>query len=191
MTDYRILNNNLVYDFENIIKVPQNNNDYFTIEQSIFYKKAIDVKFKIEAEINFLNFFLIIKSFVNNLIYSPQGILIIVQNENDSSFVTFFQNIDFFKKLTYTAFCKWAFNQIAKDALYVSNNHIYSFTIFFSTDKPIINLKPNYPWNDAIINTFWKGIDYEIDHDEIIKQKNAYIEKLEKRLKDLQETIKK
>lgn len=108
-----------------------------------------------------------------------------------NDFLTINKDVSFFKKIGYTRFIKWFTEQLNNDRKYIEENGVYSYIFTFETNREIKNLKPNYPWNNYIINNFWKNLELEISSEEIIYKKNIYIKELEKKIKLLENKHKK
>lgn len=186
MTDYRMLNDNLIKDFDNLIKIPQNPKSLFRISYDTNYKKSVEIFIKHDEEVDLLNLYLIIKSFTKNLEYLPSSVLLTIKNLNEQSFVTFHRDVGFFKNITFAKFAKWFAAQLKNDEHYLHQYGLYSFVIIFKTNKETSFLKPNYPWKNEILEIFWKNLNEEIETDKIIEEKNLIIEDLKKKLSELQ-----
>lgn len=180
---------NCIIDYENKIKINQNENEYFEITKSKNWINSIDIKLKLNEEINFLNLFLIIKSFIKNtefFCYKMSSIII----KEDEDVITENILLNQFTNMTYWEFEKWIIDKITMDNKYITDKKdFYGIRIVFS--KKIIEnlnkkynldvlkyLKPKYPWKDEIIKEI-KLYDY-IKNKELEKIKKK-IEKGEKR----------
>ena len=58
---------NCILDEKYIIKIPQNDIGYFKISKSKTWKNSIDIGFNIKEEIDILNLFIIVKSYIKNI----------------------------------------------------------------------------------------------------------------------------
>ena len=58
---------NCLIDKNNEIKINQNNKSFFIIQKSDNWINSIDVKINVKEEIDILNLFLIIKSYIKNI----------------------------------------------------------------------------------------------------------------------------
>lgn len=181
-----MLNDNLIWDYENLIKIPQNKNTFFNISLSKDYKEGIEITIKQGEEIDLLNLYLIVKSFVLNLRYLPKQVLITIKNTNEPAFITFNKDVSFFKEITFNKFTKWFLDQLKRDEFYLSPFGVYSYTVIFATSENISYIKPEYPWKNQILNFFWKNIKEEISTEKIIEEKDKIIEELLQRIKELE-----
>jgi hypothetical protein len=93
-----------VLDEKNDIKIPQSENKFFNIKKSKVYKNSLEISFDPLKETDILNLFLILKSYVNNLIYIPNNFLITIENVGEKEFIAFNTNIVEFKNLKYFSF---------------------------------------------------------------------------------------
>lgn len=166
------------------IKIPQNDTSFFEIKKKKDYKNCIEILFDIEKDVDLINFFLILKSFVLNIKYMPIRILITLKENQENFNVVLNKDINFFKKIGYNNFVKWFTEQIENDKQYVKKNSVYSYIIIFNTKKDLEDITPLYPWRNEILKTFFKNIDGEINYESIIKKKDEYIKKLEEELKE-------
>lgn len=180
-----MITDNLCYDEQSSIQIPQNDSTFFIIKKSIFYKNAIDIFFDINEKIDFVNFFFIIKSFSNNLIFLPKMFLITIKNQDERGVVTFNQDPFFFKQMTYAKFVKWVIAQIENDKFYINNEKLYFISVVMFSTKPIDNLVPKYPWKKEIIDVFYKNINEELNYEKLLLEKNKEIDLLKKKIQKL------
>jgi len=181
---------NCIIDYNNKIKIDQNENSYFEIIKSKNWVNSIDIKLKLNEEINFLNLFLIIKSFIKNTEFFCYKMSSVVIKENEDIIITENILINQFASMSYWEFEKWIIDKITIDNKYVTDKKdFYGIRIVFS--KKIIEnlnkkysidvlnyLKPKYPWKDDLLKEV-KLKDYmKINELEKIKRK---IEKGEKK----------
>lgn len=177
------MNENCFLDFNNEIKIPQNKINFFIIEKSNDWANSIDIKIKIKEEIDFLNLFLIIKSFVNNIEFFCFKITTIIIKEDQDLIVTENLFLNHFSKINYWEFEKWMIEKISIDLKYIEDDkNFYGLRIIFSKD--IINslnkkyncevlnfLKPKFPWEKRILEETKTNNFVKIDELETIKKK--------------------
>lgn len=158
-------NDNLIIDKENKVLIPQNNKVNFKIKKSIFIKNCIEIKIIPFSEVDMINLYLIIKSYVSNLIYVSVNIFTYVNNKNDNGFIVYNSNITEFKNLSYYGFFKWFYEQSSEDWKYIKEDGEYYFMINYTIeifDMDLLDyLKPKYPWNSTIIEKMTKLKDNE------------------------------
>jgi len=173
---------NCILDEENIIKIPQNNLEYFKIEKSKDWKNCIDIELNIKKEINILNLFIIIKSYIKNIEFFCFKMSTIVKNSEDI-FITENLMINQFLKMNYWDFEQWLLEKIYLESKYVSEEKdLYAIRLSFQKkiieglnskyDKDVLKyLKPVYPWKEKILEEL-KIIDYIKDSEieKIIKK---------------------
>jgi hypothetical protein len=197
------MNENCEIDYKNKIKIPQNNKFYFIIEKSKNWVNSIDIKIKTKEEIDFLNLFLIIKSFIKNTEFFCYKITTLIIKEENDIIITENLILNQFVKMSYWEFEKWIIEKITFDKKYITDDKdFYGIRIVFS--KKIIEnlnkkynietleyLKPKYPWKKEILkeisieNYFKKNelekikekIEKGIDKKELIAYINELIKK--------------
>jgi hypothetical protein len=197
------MNENCEIDYKNKIKIPQNNKFYFIIEKSKNWVNSIDIKIKTKEEIDFLNLFLIIKSFIKNTEFFCYKITTLIIKEENDIIITENLILNQFVKMSYWEFEKWIIEKITFDKKYITDDKdFYGIRIVFS--KKIIEnlnkkynietleyLKPKYPWKKEILkeisieNYFKKNelekikekIEKGIDKKELIAHINELIKK--------------
>lgn len=183
-------NNNIIIDTYNKIQIPQNENSFFMIKKSCYIKNTIEIHIQPFEEINSLNLYLMIKSYVCNIIYVPSNIFISIKNTDEKSFIAYNSNISEIKHLTYYGFLKWFYEQLHHDWKYIKENGSYFLLITYTIDTFDSNLlnyiKPVFPWKSELIEKFNK---LKIDEEYYIKtieiQKNE-IKKLQKKIEELE-----
>lgn len=156
---------------KNIIKISQNKKNDFIIEKSDKWRNSIIIKFEINEEIDYINLFLILKSYCLNQkypVFSVSSLLIdedlnkyiICQNETRS----FINKIDYFK------FMEWVNFRISEDERYKKKKNFAGFLLLFNNSimdianknkkYDILNyLKPQFPWNLEWLNIFKKDMN--------------------------------
>jgi hypothetical protein len=79
---------NCFLDYDKKIKINQNDKNYFEIEKSKNWLNSIDIKIKIKEEIDFLNLFLIMKSFIKNVEFFCYKMRTIIIKEDEDVIIT-------------------------------------------------------------------------------------------------------
>lgn len=195
---------NCMLDEKNIIKIPQNDLEYFKIEKSKDWKNSIDIELNIKKEINILNLFIIIKSYIKNIEFFCFKMSTIVK-KSENIFITENLMINQFLKMNYWDFEQWLLEKIYLENKYVSEEKdLYAIRISFQKkiieglnskyDKDVLKyLKPVYPWKEKIFEEL-KIINYIKDSEieKIIKkiEKNSKKEVIIEDLKNLLKKIK-
>ena len=190
------MNDNCILDKKNQVKIPQNKNRYFKIEKSKEWSNCIDVLTSKE-EIDILNLFLIIKSYIKNMeFYCYKMSIIILKKELNDTIITENMMLNYFIKISYWEFENWFIDRLHNDLKYITEKEdLYGFRIVFQSkiieglnkkyNGDVLEiLKPIYPWKDEIL----KSYKIDITEIEIIKKEN---EKLKKENEDNKDTIKK
>ena len=177
---------NCILDENNIIKIPQNELQCFIIKKSKNWKNSIDVEFDIKKDIDILNLFIIIKSYIKNIEFFCFKMSTIVKKNDDEIFITENLMINQFIKISYWDFEKWLLEKIYSESKYISDNKdLYAITLSFQKkiidglnlkyNKDVLEyLKPIYPWKKEIFE--------EINIKNYIKENDIekIIEKIEK-----------
>lgn len=177
---------NCILDENNIIKIPQNELQYFIIKKSKNWKNSIDIEFDIKKDIDILNLFIIIKSYIKNIEFFCFKMSTIVKKNDDEIFITENLMMNQFIRMSYWDFEKWLLEKIYSESKYISDNKDL-YAIMLSFQKKIIDglnlkynkdvleyLKPIYPWKKEIFE--------EINIKNYIKENDIekIIEKIEK-----------
>lgn len=179
---------NLIVDYENSIKIPQNEREFYEINQSLDLNYSIEVVIKPFDDINTINLFLIIKSYLNNLIYIPHMLLIMVKKNNEN-FVAHSLNSSYFKEMSYLSFAEWFYKNLKEDWMYMNDESLYSFIFTYPInvfDRDLLRfIKPKYPWKTNLFVDLANNIKNERFYIETIDKQKKKIEELEKKLKDI------
>jgi hypothetical protein len=147
---------NCILDYDCVIKIPQNEKKIFNIKKSENWKNSIDIEFDIKEEINILNLFIIIKSYIKNIEFFCFKMSTIVKKK-ENIFVTENLMINQFIKMSYWDFEIWIIDKIYSETKYISEEKdLYAIRVSFQ--KKIIeglnskykkdvleHLKPSYP----------------------------------------------
>ena len=194
MLTHSIMNSNCILDKKERIKIPQNKNKYFMIEKSKEWTYCIDILTSKE-EIDILNLFLIIKSYIRNMeFYCYKMSVIIIKKELKDTIITENMMLNYFIKVSYWEFENWFMDRLHNDLKYVTQKEdLYGFRIVFQSkiieglnkkyNEDVLEiLKPIYPWKDEIL----KSYKIDITEIEIIKEEN---QKLKKEKEDNKNTI--
>ena len=177
---------NCFLDYDKKIKINQNDKNYFEIEKSKNWLNSIDIKIKIKEEIDFLNLFLIMKSFIKNVEFFCYKMRTIIIKEDEDVIITENLLINQFINMSYWDFEKWIVDKINIDDKYVTDNKdFYGIRLVFS--KKIIEnlnkkykidtleyLKPKYPWKEELLK--------EIKLENYIK--DSQLEKIKKKIEN-------
>lgn len=196
MLTHSIMNDNCILDKKKQIKIPQNKNKYFIIEKSKEWSNCIDILTSKE-EIDVLNLFLIIKSYIRNMqFYCYKMSVIIVKKELKDTIITENMMLNYFLKASYWEFENWFMDRLHNDLKYITQKEdLYGFRIVFQSkiieglnkkyNEDVLKiLKPIYPWKDDIL----KSYKIDLNEIEIIKEEN---QKLKKENEDNKDIIKK
>jgi len=190
------MNDNCILDKKNQVKIPQNKNRYFKIEKSKEWSNCIDILTSKE-EIDILNLFLIIKSYIKNMeFYCYKMSIVILKKELNDTIITENMMLNYFIKISYWEFENWFIDRLHNDLKYITEKEdLYGFRIVFQSkiieglnkkyNEDVLEiLKPIYPWKYEILESY----KIDITEIEIIKKEN---EKLKKENEDNKDTIKK
>lgn len=161
---------NLLLDKKHSIQIPQNNNSFFEIKKNTKWQNSIIIQLNISEELNYINLFFIIKSFILNTEYPPYTICtsfirnkreIITQKEQSS----WFKNIDFY------SFINWINFRLLNDSKYEPTDSFYGIIFIYSKDLIYLKekeyvtenileiLKPIYPWTPEWLKFFQDQIE--------------------------------
>jgi hypothetical protein len=180
---------NCILDYDCVIKIPQNEKKIFNIKKSENWKNSIDIEFDIKEEINILNLFIIIKSYIKNIEFFCFKMSTIVKKK-ENIFVTENLMINQFIKMSYWDFEIWIIDKIYSETRYISEEEdLYAIRVSFQ--KKIIEglnskykkdvleyLKPSYPWKKDIIEDLkLKNYIKESEIEKIIKKLEENSEK--------------
>lgn len=179
------MNNNCILDKENYIKIPQNKDKCFKIEKSEEWSNCIDI-LTWKEEIDILNLFLIIKSYIRNMeFYCYKMSVIILKKELKDTIITENMMLNYFIKINYWEFENWFMDRLHNDLKYVTEKEdLYGFRIVFQSkiieglnkkyNEDVLKiLKPVYPWKKEILNTY----KIDLTEMEIIKKENERLKK--------------
>ena len=186
-----IMKENCILDEKNIIKIPQNDIENFNISKSKTWKNSIDIGFNIKEEIDILNLFIIVKSYIKNIEFFCFKMSTVIKKKEEDIFITENLMLNQFIKMSYWEFEKWLLEKIHYDSKYISDDKdLYAITIFFQSKiieglnlkykKDVLNiLKPIYPWKQEILQEInIKNYIKENEIEKIIKKmENDYDKK--------------
>ena len=180
-----IMNNNCILDKTNYVKIPQNKDKYFKIEKSKEWSNSIDV-LTWKEEIDILNLFLIIKSYIRNMeFYCYKMCVIILKKELKDTIITENMMLNYFIKINYWEFEAWFIDRLHNDIKYVTEKEdLYGFRIVFQSkiieglnkkyNEDVLEiLKPAYPWKKEILDTY----KIQLAEIELIKKENEELHK--------------
>lgn len=180
---------NLFLDFKSDVKIPISENNFLLIEKTNIVSNSIEISFDPRKEINLLNLYITIKSYLNNLEFLPNSFLISIKNLEEKAFVVSNVYAYEFKNVKYFGFIRWYKNQVEEDWKYFRNLEKYSYIVTYPTDvfdkKKLKYLKPIFPWSHAIIEEMNKVYMREEELLEVIKQKDEEITRLKKELEKI------
>ena len=187
------MNNNCILDKKSYIKIPQNKNRYFKIEKSKEWSNCIDV-LTWKEEVDILNLFLIIKSYIKNMeFYCYKMCVIILKKELKDTIITENMMLNYFIKINYWEFETWFMDRLHNDLKYVTEKEdLYGFRIVFQSkiieglnkkyNEDVLEiLKPAYPWKKEILDTY----KIELAEIELIKKENEKLKKENNNNKDI------
>ena len=196
MLTHSIMNSNCILDKKEQIKIPQNKNKHFMIEKSKEWAYCIDILTSKE-EIDILNLFLIIKSYIRNMeFYCYKMSVIIIKKELKDTIITENMMLNYFIKVSYWEFENWFMDRLHNDLKYITQKEdLYGFRIVFQSkiieglnkkyNEDVLEiLKPIYPWKDEIL----KSYKIDITEIEIIKEENQKLKNtIDRLVKELEE----
>ena len=196
---------NCLLDKEKKIKIPQNNKSDFVISKSNEWINSIDIEFNPKEEIDILNLFLIVKSFIKNIEFFCYKMATIIKKENEDIIITENLLMNQFMKMSYWDFENWIIDKLHIDSKYMEEDKcLYSIRLSFQ--KKIIEglnkkynedvlkyLKPIYPWKNIILDELnIKNYIKELELEKILKkvEKNADKEDIIRDIKSLIDKLK-
>lgn len=174
----------LIYDNKKPI-IWQNDNQIFIIKKHNSWNWCIEVKFDYYKDVNYINLFLIFKSFLLDISLYCYAITSTYIDKKNNILISENLSIKRFKKIKFDDFIEWYENRITSDKKYEISDEFISLVFHF--EKNIIKLKnieldnvsPKFPWNEKMIS-FLNEEELNIE-----KLKNK-IKKLEKRIKEIE-----
>lgn len=184
---------NLFLDNENLIKIPQNSDVSFNIFLSKLIENAVQIDVFYLKFVNVLNLYLIIKSFLCNLKYISDKLLIVVSNEEGVFFVVDNLNPVFFKNISFNNFYLWFHEKLLEDWKYLDNSKFYSFVITYQKGTYLTEtlsiLKPVYPWKEEILIKIIKIIEKEENFLNVIEVQKKKIEEQNQKIEEYEKEI--
>lgn len=185
--------NNLILDLNNTIKISQNLNTYFVISKSLNMKDSIEIKIQPYEDIDMLNLYLMIKSYIMNVIYVSSNFFIIVKNKNEKEFIACNVSTNELKNLSYYGFINWFYDELHNDWKYIKDDGEYFFIITYPMDifdKDLITfLRPRYPWDSKILSFLTKLKSNEEYYIITIENQKKEIENLKKEIENQKKEI--
>ena len=162
--------NNCLLDYKNNVQIPQNNIDFFKIFCDPKWKYSIQIKFDTSKEIDYLNLFLIIKSYLYNETCLTYAIGTCFEDLNSKRVITQKENMLKIKTMDYLYFCEWINHRIKKDGFYEKKDDFYGILILFEPNIVVLRnlenkieilniLKPTYPWTLKWLDFLNKNVD--------------------------------
>ena len=116
--------NNCYFSKKN--NIPQNKKNFFVIKKDIKWKWSISISFNLNEEIEYLNLFLILKSYLYNDTITLYSIGTSFYNLENNSIITQKENIKFLKRMSYDEFLDWIGYRIRNDWKYNKSKNFYS-----------------------------------------------------------------
>jgi len=196
---------NCLLDKEKKIKIPQNNKSDFVISKSNEWINSIDIEFNPKEEIDILNLFLIVKSFIKNIEFFCYKMATIIKKENEDIIITENLLMNQFMKMSYWDFENWIIDKLHIDSKYMEEDKcLYSIRLSFQKkiieglnkkyDEDVLKyLKPIYPWKNIIMDELnIKNYIKELQLEKILKkvERNAPKEDIIKDIKSLIDKLK-
>lgn len=176
--------NNLIVDKEFKVLIPQNMNTNYVIKKSSYWKNSIEIGFIFSEEIDYINLYLILKSYCLSTIWPVVYVCPSILNKKDEIVVFQKESPSFIKNIDFIKFKEWISYRLLDQEHYEKSEEFmnyYSILLIFNEnivylelmrDNDILSwLKPNYPWNDQIINFFEK----DISNLELVKKQNELL----------------
>lgn len=161
---------NIIIDQIGETKIPQNNDKFFSIKKYDKWRYSLEIKFETVENLNYLNLFFILKSFVLNKEYPPYAICTSFTKEN-KHIISQKESITWFKNIDYYDFIDWINFKILHDSKYEPTENFYAIILIFSKDFIIVKekenkiedilskIKPIYPWTPEWLNNFQNQIE--------------------------------
>lgn len=191
------MSDNCVLDLENKILIPQNNLKFLDINISKEWKYSIDIIFE-SNDINFLNLYLSVFSYIKNIEFFCYRIsTIVINKDKNDTIITENQLMNRFLNYNLWEFEDWLRTRITEDKKYSINDNEVVNGIRISFQKNIIEglnvkyntntlkyLKPIYPWKIEVLEQNKINISKEIRLNETIKSLKEKIKLLESKIKD-------
>jgi hypothetical protein len=196
---------NCLLDKEKKIKIPQNNKSDFIISKSNEWINSIDIEFNPKEEIDILNLFLIVKSFIKNIEFFCYKMATIIKKENEDIIITENLLMNQFMRMSYWDFENWIIDKLHIDSKYMEEDKcLYSIRLSFQKkiieglnkkyDEDVLKyLKPIYPWKNIILDELnIKNYIKELELEKILKkvEKNVPKEDIIKDIKLLIDKLK-
>lgn len=161
--------NNCCIDIEEKIKIPQNFKKSFIIDKSRNWKYAIRIKIDLNDDIDFINLFLILKSYALNQDLPAYAFAVCFEDET-KTIVAEKQGISFLKKISYENFTEWLSFRLKNDSKYDNKDNFYCLLILYNKNLIFLknkdlsydslqHLRPEYPWSDEWLSYFSKSLD--------------------------------
>lgn len=171
--------NNCKINLKKIHKIPQNNKSFFIIQKNKNWNNCIEIKFNLEEDIDYLNLYFILKSYILNYINPVYAIAICYIDINNKLIIAQKEYNVFIKKMSYISFIEWINYRVNNDWKYEKSENFMSILLMFDKNLTILNnskyktdtLKlfvPIYPWTQKWYNFF----ENNIDEVEILKNQN-------------------
>jgi hypothetical protein len=180
---------NCIVDYDDSVRIPQNEEDFFLIEKSKTWKHSIQISFNMNHTIDYLNLFFILKSYALDNFCPCYAFGTSFLSLNNKMIITQKESIDFIKKTNFDKFSEWINYRIKNDWEYEKRNNFYSLLLVF--EKNLITLnnqkydtdliakwKPKYPWTPEWVKYFEKSMEYTKFLEEKIKSLENELKKI-------------
>ena len=172
-------------DLSNRVKIPQNRDSFFEIVKSNDWKHTIDLIIKIKEIIDYMNMYIIIRSYLSSIIYPFTEITIKIKKNNDTV-ITEKINSSTVLKMNYYEFQKWAQYRINYDLKYYDDSSFYCFSFisnpYVVKNKDLFYIKPIYPWKESLLKEVRSVENKEIVYEKIIEKQKKKIYLLTKKI---------
>ena len=133
----------------------------FIINASNTWKNSIDIIFNPEEEVNVINLFLILKSYLLSNQPKIKSIYSICYNidSEKKNLISKSINVYMMNRLNFDDFYNWYYEQYEDDYEYIKTSQNYGFRLVFYSqslkdENSLLFLKPNYPWSEEKIHFF-------------------------------------